>query len=85
MLRKGILMFKIEMVTISKRRSVSIDPVSDIEGSIMFEDDVNTALEKIEKNNGQIVGINYKFAVEKNYYIYTAMIVYVENNNDHDL
>ena len=81
MLRKGILMFKIEMVTISKRRSVSIDPVSDIEGSIMFEDDVNTALEKIEKNNGQIVGINYKFAVEKNYYIYTAMIIYVENNN----
>ena len=74
-------MFKIEMVTISKRRSVSIDPVSDIDGSIMFEDDMNTALEKIEKNNGQIVGINYKFAVEKKYYIYTAMIVYVENNN----
>ena len=78
-------MFKIEMVTISKRRSSTIDTVSNIEGSIMFEDDVNTALEKIEKNNGQIVNINYKFAVEKNYYIYTAMIVYVENNNDHDL
>ena len=48
----------------------------------MFEDDVNTALEKIEKNNCQIVNINYKFAVEKKYYIYTAMIVYMENNND---
>lgn len=81
MLRKGILMFKIEMVTISKKRSVSIDAVSDIDGSFMFEDDVNTALEKIEKNNGQIVGINYRFAVENNYHIYTAMIVYVENNN----
>ena len=75
-------MFKIDMVTISKRRSATINAVYNIEGSIMFEDDVNTALEKIEKNNGQIVNINYKFAVEKNYYIYTAMIVYVENNND---
>ena len=78
-------MFKIDMVTISKRRSATINAVYNIEGSIMFEDDVNTALEKIEKNNGQIVSINYKFAVEKNYYIYTAMIVYVENNNDYDL
>ena len=78
-------MFKIDMVTISKRRSATINAVYNIEGSIMFEDDVNTALEKIEKNNGQIVNINYKFAVEKNYYIYTAMIVYVENNNDYDL
>ena len=78
-------MTKIEMVTISKRRSSTIDAVSNIDGSIMFEDDVNTALEKIEKNNGQIISINYKFAVEKNYYIYTAMIVYVENNNDYDL
>ena len=78
-------MTKIEMVTISKRRSATMDAVSNIEGSIMFEDDVNTALEKIEKNNGQIISINYKFAVEKNYYIYTAMIVYVENNNDYDL
>lgn len=74
-------MYKIEMVTISKRRSASMDAVSNIDGSIMFEDDVNAALEKIEKNNGQIVGINYKFAVEKNYYIYTAMIVYAENAN----
>lgn len=78
-------MTKIEMVTISKRRSATMDAVSNIEGSIMFEDDVNTALEKIEKNNGQIISINYKFAVEKNYYIYTAMIIYVENNNDYDL
>ena len=78
-------MTKIEMVTISKRRSATMDAVSNIDGSTMFEDDVNTALEKIEKNNGQIVSVNYKFAVEKNYYIYTAMIVYVENNNDYDL
>lgn len=75
-------MFKIEMVTISKKRSVTIDAVSNIDGSIMFEDDVNTAIEKIEKNHGQIVGVNYEFAVEKNYYIYTAMIVYMENDND---
>lgn len=75
-------MIKIEMVTVSKKRSVTRDAVSNIDGSIMFEDDVNTAIEKIEKNNGQIVGINYKFAVEKNCYIYTAMIVYVENDND---
>ena len=47
----------------------------------MFENDVNDALEKIEKNHGRIVGINYKFAVEKNCYIYTAMIVYEENNH----
>ena len=52
-----------------------------IDGSVMFEDDVNDALEKIEKNHGRIVGINYKFAVEKNHYIYTAMIVYEENNH----
>lgn len=71
-------MIKIEMVTISKK----IDAVSNIDGSIRFEDDVNTSIEKIEKNNGQIVGIKYKFAVEKNYYIYTAMIIYAENNND---
>ena len=75
-------MIKIEMVTISKRRSATIDAVSNIDGSIMFEDDVNTAIERIEKNNGQIININYKFAVEKNYYIYTAMIVYMENNDD---
>ena len=75
-------MIKIEMVTISKKRSATIDKVSNIDGSIMFEDDVNTAIERIEKNNGQIVNINYKFAVEKNYYIYTAMIVYMENNDD---
>lgn len=75
-------MIKIEMVTISKKRSATIYAVSNIDGSIMFEDDVNTAIERIEKNNGQIVNINYKFAVEKNYYIYTAMIVYMENNDD---
>ena len=75
-------MIKIEMVTISKKRSATIDAVSNIDGSIMFEDDVNTAIERIEKNNGQIININYKFAVEKNYYIYTAMIVYMENNDD---
>lgn len=75
-------MIKIEMVTISKKRSTTIDAVSNIDGSIMFEDDVNTTIERIEKNNGQIVNINYKFAVEKNYYIYTAMIVYMENNDD---
>ena len=72
-------MTKIKMVTISKKRSSTIDAVSNIDGSIRFEDDVNTAIEKIEKNNGQIVGIKYEFAVEKNYYIYTAMIVYEEN------
>lgn len=75
-------MIKVEMVTISKKRSATIDAVSNIDGSIMFEDDVNTAIERIEKNNGRIIGINYKFAVEKNYYIYTAMIVYTENDND---
>lgn len=75
-------MFKIEMVTVSKKRSVTIDAVSNIDGSIMFEDDVNAAIEKIEKNHGRIVDVYYKFAVEKKYYIYTAMIVYVENNND---
>ena len=75
-------MIKIKMVTISKKRSATIDAVSNLDGSIMFEDDMNTAIERIEKNNGQIVNINYKFAVEKNYYIYTAMIAYMENNND---
>lgn len=75
-------MIKIKMVTISKKRSSTIDAVSNIDGSIMFEDDVNTAIERIVKNNGQIVGINYKFAVEKNYYIYTAMIVYMEDDDD---
>lgn len=75
-------MIKIEMVTISKKRSATIDAACNIDGSIMFEDDMNTAIERIEKNNGQIVGINYKFAVEKKYYIYTAMIVYVENDDD---
>lgn len=74
-------MLKVEMVTIYAKRSRSSNAVMNIDGSVMFEDDVNDALEKIEKNHGQIVGINYKFAVEKNYYIYTAMIVYEENNH----
>ena len=78
-------MLKIEMVTISAKRSVkrstSINAVINIDGSVTFEDDMNDALEKIEKNHGRIVGINYKFAVEKNCYIYTAMIVYEENNH----
>ena len=72
-------MFKIEMVTISAKRSINIDLEMNIDGSVAFEDDVNDALEKIEKNHGRIVGIDYKFAVEKKYYIYTAMIVYEEN------
>ena len=74
-------MLKTKMVSISKRRSASIDVLGNIEGSIMFEDDVNDAIEKIEKNHGRIVGINYKFAVEKNYYIYTALIVYGGSNH----
>lgn len=74
-------MLKIEMVTISAKRSRSTHAVMNIDGSVMFEDDVNDALEKIEKNHGRIVGINYKFAVEEKYYIYTAMIVYEENNH----
>lgn len=74
-------MLKVEMVTISAKRSRSINATMNIDGSVMFEDDVNDALEKIEKNHGRIVGINYKFAVEKKCYIYTAMIVYEENNN----
>ena len=74
-------MLKTKMVSISKRRSASIDVLGNIEGSIMFEDDVNDAIEKIEKNHGRIVGINYKFAVEKNYYIYTALIVYDGGNH----
>ena len=73
-------MLKTKMVSISKRRSACSDVLSNIEGSTMFEDDVNDAIEKIEKNHGRIVGINYKFAVDKNYYIYTALIVYGENN-----
>ena len=74
-------MFKIEMVTISAKRSININLEMNIDGSVTFEDDVNEALEKIEKNHGRIVGINYKFAVEKKCYIYTAMIVYEENNH----
>ena len=74
-------MFKIEMVTISAKRSININLEMNIDGSVTFEDDVNGALEKIEKNHGRIVDINYKFAVEKKCYIYTAMIVYEENNN----
>ena len=74
-------MLKTKMVSISKRRSASSDVLSNIEGSVMFEDDVNDAIEKIEKNHGRIVGINYKFAVEKNYYIYTALIVYGGSNH----
>ena len=74
-------MLKVEMVTISAKRSTSVHAVMNIDGSVMFEDDMNDALEKIEKNHGRIVGINYKFAVEKNHYIYTAMIVYEENNH----
>lgn len=74
-------MFKIEMVTISAKRSININLEMNIDGSVTFEDDVNAALEKIEKNHGRIVGINYQFAVEKNCYIYTAMIVYEENSH----
>lgn len=75
-------MVKIEMVTISAKRSININLEMNIDGSVAFEDDVNNALEKIEKNHGRIVDINYKFAVEKKCYIYTAMIVYVENDDD---
>ena len=74
-------MFKIEMVTISAKRSININLEMNIDGSVAFEDDVNGALEKIEKSHGRIVGINYQFAVEKNCYIYTAMIVYKENSH----
>lgn len=74
-------MFKIEMVTISVKRSININLEMNIDGSVAFEDDVNNALEKIEKNHGRIVDINYKFAVEKKHYIYTAMIVYKENSH----
>ena len=74
-------MLKIEMVTISAKRSIHINLEMNIDGSVTFEDDVNEALEKIEKNHGRIVGINYKFAVEKKCYIYTAMIVYEEDNH----
>lgn len=74
-------MLKVEMVTISAKRSTNINATMNIEGSIAFEDDVNEALEKIEKNHGRIVGINYRFTVEKKYYTYTAMIVYEENNH----
>ena len=74
-------MLKIEMVTISAKRSIHINLEMNIDGSVTFEDDVNEALEKIENNHGRIVGINYKFAVEKKSYIYTAMIVYEENNH----
>lgn len=74
-------MLKIEMVTISAKRSTNINLTANIDGSVEFEDDLNDALEKIEKNHGRIVGINYQFAVEKNCYIYTAMIVYKENSH----
>lgn len=74
-------MLKIEMVTISAKRSTSTDLAMNIDGTVAFKDDVNDALKKIEKNYGAIVGINYEFAVEKNHYIYTAMIVYEENNH----
>lgn len=74
-------MLKVEMVTISAKRSINTNLAMNIDGTVTFEDDVNDALEKIEKNYGVIVGINYEFAVEKNYYIYTAMIVYEEVSN----
>lgn len=74
-------MLKVEMVTISAKRSININLTANIDGSVTFEDDLNDALEKIEKSHGRIVGINYQFAVEKKYYIYTAMIVYKENSH----
>lgn len=74
-------MLKVEMVTISAKRSINTNLAMNIDGTVTFEDDVNDALEKIEKNYGVIVGINYEFAVEKNHYIYTAMIVYEEVSN----
>ena len=74
-------MLKVEMVTISAKRSIHINLEMNIDGSVAFEDDLNDALEKIEKSHGRIVDINYKFAVEKKCYIYTAMIVYEENSH----
>lgn len=74
-------MLKTKMVSVSRKRHASIDVVDNIEGSTMFEDDVNTAIEKIEESRSRIVGINYKFAVDKNHYIYTALIVYAENSH----
>lgn len=71
-------MTKVEMVSIRKQYSLFNDPTKDIDGSDLFEDKVNKALREIDDDpvDAGVIDVKYSFAVEKNDYIYTAMIVY---------
>lgn len=71
-------MTKVEMVTIRKQCSLFDNPKKDIDGSDLFEDKVNKALREIDADpvDAEVIDVKYSFAVEKNDYIYTAMIVY---------
>ena len=76
-------MINIKMVTLRMPKDlVYFSKKERIEGSVTFENMVNLAIEHIESEFlSEVVDIKYEFdSSEKNFQVYTAMILYKSHN-----